>query len=247
MASSLDIPPHLLIRYVFLDQFLDEVEKFQKQPKDLRLSADQLSRVLETAAARDSPMPDDEFFRRIEPFFKEVDPKGYQLRVAAILRETLFREASSAWTDADVERAAKCSPKLAAINFRDPSAMTSKGFSSLAPLPLEYLGFAYTSISDNDLDHIRTPTLREFNLYRCRRITDLAVSHIIRMSCLEGLVVRETRISDRGLQELLANLPSLRVIDVSYCDNVSDYFVQRCRKVYKRVKIIKHHEYGPSG
>lgn len=243
MASSLEIPPHLLKRYVFIDHFLDEVEKYQKQPKDLRLSADQLSRVFEAAATRNSPMPDDAFFRRMEPLFKEADHQGYQLRVAAILRETLYRDASSAWTDADVARAAKCSPKLVAISFQNPSAITSKGFSSLSTLPLEYLGFAYTSISDNDLEQIRVPTLRELNLYRCRRITDLAVRHLVRMSSLEGLVVRETRISDRGLQELLDKLPSLRVIDVSYCDHVSDYFVNRCREVYKRVKIIRHHEY----
>lgn len=243
MASSLEIPPHLLQRYVFLDHFLDEVEKFQKQPKDLRLSADQLSRVFATAAARNSPMPDDAFFRRMEPLFKEVDQNGYQLRMASILRETLYREASSAWTDEDVERASKCSPKLVAISFQNPSAISRKGFSSLSPLPLAYLGFAYTSISDHDLEHIRIPTLRELNLYRCRRITDLAVRHLVRMSSLEGLVIRETQISDRGLQELLDKLPSLRVIDVSYCDNVSDYFVNRCREVYKRVKIINHHEY----
>ncbi len=247
MASSLEIPAHLLERYVFMDHFLDEVEKYQKHPQDLRLSADQLTRVFETAVTRFSPTPDDAFFRRIEPLFQEVDPKGYKLRVDAILKETLCREAGSTWTDEDVERATKCSPKLDAINFRGCSAITSKGFSSLSKLPLTYVGFAYTNISDNDLEHLKVPTLRELNLYRCRRITDLAVKHLVRMPSLRELVIRETKISDSGLCELLNKLPSLRWIDVSFCDNISNYFVRKCQEKCKHVTIIKHDAQGPGG
>ena len=162
-----------------MDHFLDEVEKYQKHPQDLRLSADQLTRVFEAAVIRVSPTPDDAFFRRIELLFKEVDPKGYRLRVDAILKETLCREAGSNWTDEDVERATKCSPKLDAINFQGCSAITSKGFSSLSKLPLTYVGFAYTNISDIDLEHLKVSTLRELNLYRCRRFTDLAVQNLV--------------------------------------------------------------------
>lgn len=247
MASSLEIPPRLLERYVFLDHLLNEVEAYQKRPKDLRLNGDQLTRVFETAVARVSPNPDDAFFRRIEPLFREVDPKDYKLRVDAILKETLYREASSAWTDEDVERATKCSPKLEQLNFRNCSAMTSKGFSSLSKLPLTYLGFAYTNISDDDLEHVKVPTLRELNLYQCRKITDLAVKHLIQMSSVEELCLRETKISDQGLCDLLNNMPSLRMIDVSFCYNVSNYFVRKCQEECKRVKIVKHDGRGPSG
>ena len=93
-----------------------------------------------------------------------------------------------------------------------------KEFAALTALTLRWCH----GLRDADLTYLQgLTTLTELEFWSARQLTDAGLAHLKNLTALTELRMPSWGVTDRGLVHLLS-LPSLRTLDLSYCQQVTD-------------------------
>lgn len=88
----------------------------------------------------------------------------------------------------------------------------------------------YTLTAAHVGDLGRVGGLKDLDLTDCGRLDDSALGKISELKKLERLILANTQVGSKGLQEL-STLPSLRALDVSFCERIDDTAIDQVVKL----------------
>lgn len=98
---------------------------------------------------------------------------------------------------------------------RENGRITDEHLSLVSTLEqLEELKLYRQDVTSGGIKHLRNiVSLKTLNLYRCEKLDDAALSHLVKLSALERLVLHGNEITDAGLRHL-AKLKNLEYLSI---------------------------------
>lgn len=130
-------------------------------------------------------------------------------------------------TDTGIERLAKI--PLTKLYLKGCEKVTDAGIAYLKDMPLTLLS-PCINITDTGLKFLENMPLMELNLNGCHQVTDAGIPFLpkdLTTVSLQGCY----QVTDTGLQHLLENLPTLTVLNISQCREITGAALQRLQSI----------------